>query len=102
MTDPFTVLVQACQSVWLVRIYDGSDAPSVAFAVGTWLGVHLAQTALVPPLYPLHGLRTSRYRGVGPFHVHRVGKELRLPSDYELSRFMPLPAIPSLGGASFG
>ncbi len=33
MTDPFTVLVQAYQSVWLGRVYDGSDAPSVAFAV---------------------------------------------------------------------
>jgi hypothetical protein len=33
MTDPFTILVQAYQSVWLGRIYDGSDAPSVAFAV---------------------------------------------------------------------
>jgi hypothetical protein len=33
MTDPFTVLVQASQSVWLGGVYDGSDAPSVAFAV---------------------------------------------------------------------
>jgi hypothetical protein len=32
--DPITILVQAYQSVWLGRIYDGSDAPSVAFAVG--------------------------------------------------------------------
>jgi hypothetical protein len=36
--DPITILVQAYQSVWLGRIYDGSDAPSVAFAVGAWLG----------------------------------------------------------------
>jgi hypothetical protein len=34
MTDPITILVQACQSVWLGGIYDGSDVPSVAFAVG--------------------------------------------------------------------
>jgi hypothetical protein len=33
IADPITVLVQACQSVWLGGIYDGSDAPSVAFAV---------------------------------------------------------------------
>ena len=38
ITAPFTILVQAYQSVWLGRIYDGSDAPSVAFVVGAWLG----------------------------------------------------------------
>jgi hypothetical protein len=51
---------------------------------------------------PLGGLRTSRYRRAGSFHVHRVGKKLRLPSDHELSRFVSLPAIPSLVKASFG
>jgi len=33
ISDPITILVQAYQSVWLGRSYDGSDAPSVAFAV---------------------------------------------------------------------
>jgi hypothetical protein len=51
---------------------------------------------------PLDGLRTSRYRRAGSFHVHLVGEKLRLPSDHELSRFMSLPAIPSLVKASFG
>ena len=34
IADPITILVQAYQSVWLGRIYDGSNAPSVAFAIG--------------------------------------------------------------------
>jgi len=38
MPDPITFLVQAYQPVWLGGIYDGSDAPSVAFALGAWLG----------------------------------------------------------------
>jgi len=33
ITDPCTILVQAYQPVWLGGVYDGSDAPSVAFAV---------------------------------------------------------------------
>lgn len=51
---------------------------------------------------PLDGLRTSRYRRAGSFHVHLVGEKLRLSSDHELSRFMSLPAIPSSGETSFG
>jgi hypothetical protein len=51
---------------------------------------------------PLDGLRTSRYRRAGPFHVHLVGEKLRLPSDHELSRMISLPAILSLVIASFG
>ncbi len=51
---------------------------------------------------PLDGLRTSRYRRAGSFHVHLMGEQSRLSSDHELSRFISLPAIPSLVKASFG
>jgi hypothetical protein len=102
IADPCTILVQACQSVWLGRVYDGSDAPSVSFAVGAWLERLLVQTTRIFRHCPLDGLRTSRYRRAGLFHVHLVGKEFHLPSDHELSRFLSLPAIPSLTGARFG
>jgi len=39
---------------------------------------------------------TSRYHGALLFRVHLAGEELRLTSDYQLSRFFPLPAILSL------
>jgi hypothetical protein len=47
IADPSTVLVQACQPVWLGRSYDGSDASSVAFAVGAWPGSSRVQTTLL-------------------------------------------------------
>jgi hypothetical protein len=56
----------------------------------------------LPPVSRERIARTSRYRRAGSFHVHLVGEKLRLPSDHELSRFMSLPAIPSLVKASFG
>src|SRR6266487_1524928 len=38
---------------------------------------------------------TSLYHGALLFRVHLAGEELRLTSDYQLSRFFPLPAFPS-------
>jgi hypothetical protein len=102
ITDPITILVQAYQSVWLGRSYDGSDAPSVAFAVRTWPGKDDAQTAWYAfRCCPLDGLRTSRYRRAGPFHVHRVGEKLRLSSDHELSTFI-FASHPLTQRVSFG
>ena len=40
--------------------------------------------------------RTSLYRGAWLFRVHLAGKEFRLPSGHQLSKYMTLPAIPLL------
>lgn len=50
---------------------------------------------------PLDGLRNSRYRRAGPFHVHLVGKKLRLPSNHELQGLSPCQPSPRLCGLRF-
>ena len=102
ITDPITVLVKPISLFGLVEftmVQMHLQLPS-PWEPGSESG-HV-QTHEAFHRCPLDGLRTSRYRRAGPFHVHLVGEKLRLLSDHELSRFMSLSAIPSLGGASFG
>ncbi len=102
MFDPITVLVKPISLFGLVEftmVQMHLQLPS-PWEPGSESG-HV-QTHEAFHHCPLNGLRTSRYRRAGSFHVHLVGEKLRLPSDHELSRVISLPAIPSLVTASFG